>query len=525
MKHFMLYIAVVLLSFGIALPVSAQAGTDITSGVSAEREASSLDQLDLAVAELARSIRPKLLELPPDSRIRVGGFYFDDSETDLGSYWTQQLSGALVAGGGALPIISPDADPQAAAAYVLRGSLLEAGETLRVYTRLVKTADETLINSWNTDLTVTDFIADLIQTSGSSSSNVRRDRYEPDSRENPLAVTIGGPEIARTIHDQNDNDWFSITPDRVGTLILETSGSMDTYMYLYESGSSSELRSNDDGGEGVNARIEWNVEAGKTYIARVKGLDSSDVGQYGFTAVIEAIPEDTNEPNDTREEATLITSDSRTETVFGSPQDIDWYKVTIGPDGGQLSVFTESRLDTIITIYQENEEIAEDDDSGSGGNARVNIIVNQGDYYIKVSELDGRSGRYTLCTSLRPAPIPDAYENDNSRSDAKDITIGDNAQERTFSDSNDIDWVRIVIAEAANYYIVIRSYDNELDSYMELYDADYDIIAEDDDSAGTYNPRIQERLEPGTYHLKITCLDDDPLEDNRYTLQITKIVN
>jgi hypothetical protein len=139
-----------------------------------------------------------------------------------------------------------------------------------------------------------------------------------------------------------------------------------------------------------------------------------------------------------------------------------------------------------------------------------------------VGEVSRRQGRYTLRTSLRPAPVPDAYEDDNSRATAKDISAGAQAQERTFSDSDDIDWVRITITEAGVYTIYTQANDGELDSYMELYDDEYDLIADDDDSGGNYDARIRLRLEPGTYYLKIRCLDVDLIEDNRYTLQITR---
>ncbi|GHT61767.1 hypothetical protein FACS1894109_20520 [Spirochaetia bacterium] len=76
--------------------------------------------------------------------------------------------------------------------------------------------------------------------------------------------------------------------------------------------------------------------------------------------------------------------------------------MTIGPDGGQLSVFTESQLDTIITIYQGNEEIAEDDDSGDNYDARIGQRLEPGTYHLKITCLGDdhpEDNRYTLRVS------------------------------------------------------------------------------------------------------------------------------
>ncbi|MHC6201583.1 hypothetical protein ACYULU_00110 [Breznakiellaceae bacterium SP9] len=506
-----------LILFGITLSLSALPRTETGTEVPAPREAASLVQLDEAVAELARSIQLQLLSLPSDSRVSVGPFYLNDADTGLGSYWTGALAGALA---GTLRItMGPDRGDLPAAAYILQGGLLEAGDIVRVYTQLVETGDRTLVHVWNTDFVRSPFIETLIQTV-TGSSTVRRDRYEPDSKSSPVAAAIGGPELARSIHDRTDHDWFRLSPDKTGLLVLETSGSLDTYMKLYDGDSGAQLKSNDDGGQRGNARIEWSAEAGRTYIAEVYGLNGSDIGQYGFMASFEEEPVDTNEPNDTQNEAALIAGTGQTEAAFGGPGDIDWYKVTIGAEGGQLAVLTESRMDTKIALYKDREIVQEDDDSASGENAGLTVILSEGDYYIKVQEADGRQGRYTLRTTLRPAPVPDSFENDNNRSGAKDIRIGE-AQERTFSNSHDVDWVRLVITEGGYLELRIAAHDDELDSYMELYNTDFDSIATDDDSGGDFNARIRTRLDAGTYYLKISCLDNDPLADNRYTLRVS----
>ena len=91
-----------------------------------------------------------------------------------------------------------------------------------------------------------------------------------------VEVTTNG-ELTR-----GDTDYFRITLDRPGTLLLHTSGGTDTVGRLEDSGGR-ELTSNDDGGSGNNFRIERSLSAG-TYYVRVRGFGGSTAGSYTLHA-------------------------------------------------------------------------------------------------------------------------------------------------------------------------------------------------------------------------------------------------
>lgn len=481
------------------------------------RQAESLAQLDPEVSSLVNRILQSLSTLPEGIRVRVGAFSFEGEASPLGIYWQNQLSSILSAAAKRNFIIATGTEGD----YTLQGDILVIGNTLRLYTRLIKSQDSSLITTWNTDLAFTPFIESLVassQGSSSSASSVRRDSYEPDSRDAPTSLEIGGSGLSRTIH-QGDEDWFSISVSATGTLILETSGSIDTSLEFYDD-SGSRLDSDDDGGDGVNAKIEYFVEAGKTYLAKVRGV-GGDTGSYGLIAVFNAQAADATEPNDTKEQAAAITLGTPVTANFASSSDVDWYKLDAPPEGGFLTVYTEGRMDTNITLYDEAGTIlAEDDDSGSRLNARASLQTAGGTIYIRVEEVDGDRGSYTLQTQIiKPGP-QDEYEPDNSPATAKEIVVG-SSQERTFTTADDADWVTFTLTEAGSYRIQTIGKDRSLDTYLELFDVEGEYIDEDDDGGERFDTDLEVELDPGTYFIAIRTLDDDPLDNNAYTLSVS----
>jgi hypothetical protein len=357
-----------------------------------------LEQLDSETAKLGAVITQKLVTLGSGLRVRFGEFSFEGTGTSLGAYLQNQLAAVLVnSGGGSYTVVTGLAAGSAGEnSYTLSGEILQLGAAMRVYVRLIRSQDLSLNAVWNTDFALTSFLEDLTAISSSSGSRVRRDSYETDSVDAPVPAAIGA-WISRTIHE-GDEDWFQITAEQTGLLILETANSsFDPVMALYDESGYSQIDEDDDSGESSNPRIEVDAEAGQVFLARVRGYDSGETGDYRFRASFEAAEEDTTEPNESIEQAAPLTLGSGpVHASFRNRDDVDFYKLEI-PAPGRLTVYTESGIDTLLSLYDSARELLdEDDDGGEGGNARISRDVDAGTVYIKARGYDGTRGSYSL---------------------------------------------------------------------------------------------------------------------------------
>jgi hypothetical protein len=369
--------------------------------------ASPLSQLDSAIRTLGTDVISRL-NTEGAQKVALGQWAYRDSLPSLGTYWQTQLMEELTNIRGRSFSLSPDT--QTGADWLISGEIIEVANVVRVYTRLIRVNGNAITAIFHSDFEYNQFFADMLAGGGgSSSSTLLRDAYEFDSMEAPLAVTLAanadGPLINRNLHNGSDEDFFLLTPTADGAIVMETTGDTDTYLELYESGSTSRIASNDDGGSGSNARIRHNVRAGVRYIAKVRGY-SSDTGSYGFRAY-----------------------------------------------------------------------------------AVEDISINR-----------------------------DEYEDDNDFDTAKPIDVG-TAQQHTFHNGDDVDWVTFRVTRSGRYIIRARGVDSSrLDTYVTLYDSGHAYIDDNDDGGEDMDARLSVQLQPGTYYVKVHCLNDEP--DQPYTLRI-----
>jgi hypothetical protein len=376
------------------------------SGAYGQDSAASILRLDNAVKSVAQDLNGRIAA-EQGGKVVITQFVYRNNIPQLGAYWATQLVEELtnIPNRSYIVLVGDSAD------LIVSGEIVEIAGTMRIYTRLVRSSDRSIVANFHSDVERDDFIIGMLDGGESGgSSSVFRDLHEPDSFENPQTIeisTVGeGPVVNRTIHASGDEDFFLLEPARDGSLTLETTGSMDTVMELYDAVSRNSLSENDDGGSGNNARIRYTVRAGTRYIAKVRGY-SSATGNYGFRA----------------------------------------------------SIIEQAQI------------------------------------------------------------LPDEFEEDNSFSTAKDIQPG-TPQQHNFSSGDDVDWVKFQATRAGVYVIRTRGVNsNRLDTYIELYDANQNLIDENDDGGESLDSRLSVRLESGTYYLKVECLGDEP--DQPYTISIT----
>ncbi|MDR0598360.1 MAG: DVUA0089 family protein [Treponema sp.] len=347
------------------------------------------------------------------------------------------------------------------------------------------------------------------------------DSLEPDSRLSPVKVKPG-EWVSRTL-SVNDADWFSFTPDSAGILVAETAGDTDTVLDLYRDRDL--LRENDDVGSDINAKIEYFVEGGVSYLIKVLGVrlagaEENDSGPYRFRASLEPMPKKAG-PNDALERAEPVVLGETITDHFFTAGEANWYAVAV-PGAGRLTVNTEGTMDTLLEVYDKWEElIGRDDDSGYQGNAKVVAdIISASPVYIKASAYENATGRYRLKTRFTPPAKPDSFENDNTMANAKEIS-GGGSQARNFTDAGDVDWALLRITRRGSYDIAATAVDNYLDTFIQLFDEAGNLLGEDDDGGGYWNAFLTRDLSPGTYYIRISCIDKEPLEHSEYTLSVS----
>ena len=86
------------------------------------------------------------------------------------------------------------------------------------------------------------------------------------------------------IENEGDYKYFKFTPEKDGTLKIYSTGTYDTYGYLYDS--NMDLLSSNDDGEDSNFSITYDVTAGKTYVIGCK-MYSSSIGSFDLVVNFE----------------------------------------------------------------------------------------------------------------------------------------------------------------------------------------------------------------------------------------------
>jgi hypothetical protein len=487
----------------------------------AQISASPFPQIDAAVKEIAENIHKKLIE-EKAGKIAVGQFSYGGTAVPLGTYLINQLTDELTNKPQRPYVILSGGS--AGADMTITGEIIDAANVIRVYTRLVRTEDRAIEGSFHLDLERNEHINAMLASGDGHSSSVLPDSLEPDSFDNPVPYEIGVdndvPVMNRTLHT-SDEDFFLLIPDSDGRLIMETTGNVDTYMEFYNAETREKLAEDDDGGAGYNARIRYNVQAGKRYIAKVRGYGRSDTGSYGFRAYLSAQPSG-NFDNPSLYE---IGNNSGIPVVNRTLQyDDEHFFLLIPESEGQLVMETTGNVDTYMEFYnaETREKLAENDDGGSNGNARIRYNVQAGKRYIaKVRGYgSGDTGDYGFRAYIQVQVrlAPDEYEPDNDPASAKQIEIG-KPQRHTFHSPDDVDWVKFQITRPGRYTIRTRGVNsNRLDTYIELYNSNLNSIGEDDDGGEDLDSRLSIHLENGLYYLKVECLNDDI--DQAYTISI-----
>jgi len=198
---------------------------------------------------------------------------------------------------------------------------------------------------------------------------------------------------------KGEDQWFSIRTEAAGIVMVETSGDTDTYLEAYAASGPS-IANDDDGGDGLNARLEIGVEAASIY--RIKlSLYGENNGPYRIRAHFEPFPPDM-EQNTERSRAAPIKLGEAIHVYLHTVSESRWYRYDIPRPETLFVVQTRGNMDMFLSLYDaDGKLIKEDDDSGEGKNALISHRLGPGTVYIQVKEYSNQTGHCTLHAETR----------------------------------------------------------------------------------------------------------------------------
>jgi hypothetical protein len=137
--------------------------------------------------------------------------------------------------------------------------------------------------------------------------------------------------------------------------------------------------------------------AGSLVPIRSRGADA-EAASIVSAVVVAGMVAGESEPNDAREQATAVAADAvGISAVFQQPGDVDWFRIS-ATAAGNLTALARTRdaaspSDLQLELYNaDGGKLAEADDAGPK-DAEISFqLPAAGDYFLKVTELAGRSG-------------------------------------------------------------------------------------------------------------------------------------
>jgi hypothetical protein len=198
-----------------------------------------------------------------------------------------------------------------------------------------------------------------------------------------------------------------------------------------------------------------------------------------------------------------IGSDSGTPPVNRTLTDGDEDFFLLVPESsGRLVMETTGNLDTYMHFYnyETRNELATNDDGGSGSNARIRQNVQAGTRYLaKVRGYDSSTtGNYGFrAYMIPPREGANSWENPLTYEPGANENV--TAMDRTIQDGGDEDYFLIVPASSGR--LVMETTGN-LDTYMHFYNYETkEELATNDDGGHDSNARIRQNVQAGTRYL------------------------
>ena len=292
---------------------------------------------------------------------------------------------------------------------------------------------------------------------------------------------------------------------------INLTAAYDTYLALYDM-ECNLIQLDDDGGEGFNSRITQQLVPG-SYLVGASSYSVAGAGNFTLTASC-------TEPFDQAalcNDCVIAEAECDAETTGTFPQsdcvretgeEVDLYMIDLPPEGGRIILTLQSfDFPPYIEVYDENC-LPLGAAGTAGDTARLSIESFGGVNFVGISSNALQSaGEFVLTVECREVIAP---ENVCPGCQVGELACGENTEGvfpetgclRPNSGGQEVDIYQVTLEEDREFTIDLNSPD--FDTWIELYDADCNRIAFNDDGGAGLNSLLLQNLDAGTYFIGVS---------------------
>ncbi len=343
----------------------------------------------------------------------------------------------------------------------------------------------------------------------------------PADASTDAALAADGDGRAGVLAPSGDRDWYRLELEqgqgvRLSLDSTETEDALGDPMLVVHGPDGADLASDDDGGEGLNAWLEFQAPEAGVYYVEARGFVEDAAGRYFLSLLAGEIGADAESA-----EQLAANGEGRTSTI-GAADDVDWFMIELiegrpyrfnleGVDPGPLA-------DPVLTLYNsEGEQVASDDDGGRGLSSYLSFTpITGGVYYAAASaigETEG-AGRYLLRVS--DTDVPGNANTDEYLDAASDERVS------RIDMPGDLDSFTVELEAGVTYEIEVSGAgDNPLaDPFLAVLNGAGERVSSDDDSGDGFDARVRFRPEEaGQYQIQASGLGGST---GWYSVKITR---
>ena len=331
----------------------------------------------------------------------------------------------------------------------------------------------------------------------------------PSDSSTDVSLSAQGDYREGVLSPAGDRDWYRIELAegqelRINANSADSDPLSDPYLIMYGP-DGAEVARDDDGGEGLNAYIEYRAATAGAHFVEVRGFTDDAQGRYALSIAAGEIGQDANTAD-----YIMVGGEGRV-SLIGAPDDVDWFGIELiegrpyrinveGVDFGS----GDALADPYLVLYDaEGNEIASDDDGGSGLNSYLSYAsAAGGPHFIAVSSYGGASGgRYML--RVMDTDVPGNIYTDET------LDANDDSRASRIEMPGDLDYYRVTLEAGVRYVIDVRGVGDDAlgDPFLTVLDAQNQRVTSDDDSGDGLDARLRfTPAQPGEYYIQASGL-------------------